>query len=80
MIYHKTVGKLEFLLKHLFHPIIFVIGFICWLLPASLPSLMTVDRCVLQLLITGKTLTWPVYAPDARGITLSLRGHLSPAS
>ena len=47
MIYYKAVERLDVLLKHLFHKIIFGIGFICWLLPTSLPSLMTVGPCAL---------------------------------
>ena len=62
MIYYKTVEKLDFLLQHLFHQIIIVSGLICWLLQTSLPSLMTVGPCVLQLLTSGgKTLTWPYH-------------------
>ena len=47
MIYYKTVEKVDFLQKYLFHQIIIVIGLICWLVLTFLPSMMTVGPCVL---------------------------------
>ena len=47
MIYYKTVEKVDFLQKYLFHQIIIVIGLICWLVLTFLPSLMTIGPCVL---------------------------------
>ena len=47
MMYHKSVERLYVLLKHFFHNIILGIEFICWLLPTSLPNLMTLGPCAL---------------------------------